>query len=109
MKVKIYKRLKENINGENRYNQTPIFIFASPVTLNTFNRGQVTEGVINITSTLTLSTLQPALHDIIELEKIKPGDKVEFNGKKYSIKNIDKRVNGYDYKGSRKYIITLWI
>lgn len=107
MRVIVYKRLKENINGENRNTDEGFNLFVSSVIPKVTSKNLVANGVHNITNAITLVTLQPSLNDLIEKNQVQPGDKIKYNGKKYEIKTINRQNNGYDNKGSRKYIITL--
>ena len=107
MQALIYKRLEENENGENRYNEEAIKLQVNGVITQNITKQQIIAGVNNVNTNLNLVTLQTNINDIIKLNNIQVGDKVEFKGKRYTIKNITLTIKGFNGLGARRYIISL--
>lgn len=103
MIAKIYKLISED--EEERFNEEPIvincFLYSNPK----MQQSQVVDGLRTMTKSIALSTKQSRLNDL--MADVNPGDLIEYEGKKYTIKSIDKLYMNFQNKGKRKYIIQL--
>ena len=104
----IYKRLNAfEDDAEERFCVNPIKIFCKETQMKRFDRSTIANGIHNITTQLQLMTLQSSTNDLIEIYDIKVGDKLDWCGKQYFIKAIEKTICGYNGNGKRKYTIVL--
>jgi hypothetical protein len=106
VEVKVYKLLKEELEEE-RYSITPISIWSASNPIITKSNSTLTNGVRSVNYSTSLEIVQSPINDLVEKYQIDIGDKIEVNGKKYTIKNKQMSFMNFNQKGKRKYQFSL--